>query len=183
MRTNRSHHGADAPIKETMTSKLLNPLAVFSRQSQSQKYIKSIKNVGDAWRTLSEEPCTGSDRTTVIETTFDFILKITTESDDLTVEMTTIEIPSAKLEPSNPPRHYRIFPEYGTDFLWRAEEDISDDQQGYTESEEELVSFPYSVLEVYNAWVDEWSANWEKRIKDTQDHHAPVFSDRIEQVA
>lgn len=166
-----------------MTSKLLKPLAVFSRQSQSQKYIKSIKNLGDAWRTLSEESCTESDRTTVIETTFDFILKITTESDDLIVEMTTIEIPSPKLEPSNPPRHYRIFPEYGTDFLWRAEEDISDDQQGYTESEEELVSFPSSVLEVYNAWVDEWSANWEKRIKDTQDYHAPVFSDRIEQVA
>ncbi|KAL2695190.1 hypothetical protein AAEP93_003943 [Penicillium crustosum] len=104
---------------------------------------------------------------TVIETTFDFILKLTTEFDDLVVEMTTIETPSPKLEPSYPLQHYRIFPEYGTDFLWRAEGDIGDDQQGYTESEEELSSYPSSVLEVYYAW----------------DYHAPVFAGRIEQVA
>ncbi|KAJ5528594.1 hypothetical protein N7527_001987 [Penicillium freii] len=165
-----------------MISKLLKPLAVFSRQSQSKQYVKSIKNLDDAWRTLTEEPCTESDRTTVIETTFDFILKITTEPDGVTVEMTTIETPR-KLEPSNLPRHYRIFPEYGTDFIWRAVEDINEDVQGYTESQDEFASFPPSVLELYDAWVDQWSTNWEKRIKDTQDYHAPVCSDRVEQVA
>ncbi|KAJ5969898.1 hypothetical protein N7501_006146 [Penicillium viridicatum] len=162
-----------------MISKLLKPLAVFSRQSQSQQCVKSIKNIGDAWRTLTEEPCTESGRTTVIETTFDFILKITTEFDGVTVEIITIETPSRKLEPSDLSRHYRIFPEYGTDFLWRAVEDINED----TESQDEPVSFPPSVLELYDAWVDQWSTNWEKRIKDTQDYHAPVFSDRVEQVA
>ncbi|KAJ6140157.1 hypothetical protein N7471_006643 [Penicillium samsonianum] len=166
-----------------MTSKLLKPLAVFSRQSQSQQYIKSIKNLGDAWRTLSEEPCISSERMTVIQTTFDFILKITTEHDDLTVETTTIETPSPKSGPSTTPRHYRIFPEYGTDFLWRAVEDIREDEQGYTESEEELVSFPPCVRELYDVWVDQWSDNWKKRCEDTQDYYADVFSDRIEQVA
>lgn len=166
-----------------MASKLLKPLAVFSRQSQSQQYIKSIKNLGDAWRTLSEEPCTSSERTTVIQTTFDFVLKITTEPDDLTVEMTTIIPPSPKPEASTTPRHYRIFPEYGTDFLWRAVEDIREDEQGYTESEEELVSFPPCVRELYDVWVDHWSDNWKKRCEDTQDYYADVFSDRIEQVA
>ncbi|KUM63798.1 hypothetical protein ACN42_g3329 [Penicillium freii] len=149
-----------------MISKLLKPLAVFSRQSQSKQYVKSIKNLDDAWRTLTEEPCTESDRTTVIETTFDFILKITTEPDGVTVEMTTIETP-----------------QYGTDFIWRAVEDINEDVQGYTESQDEFASFPPSVLELYDAWVDQWSTNWEKRIKDTQDYHAPVCSDRVEQVA
>ncbi|KAK4866906.1 hypothetical protein LT330_008069 [Penicillium expansum] len=165
-----------------MTSSLLKPLAVFSRQSQSRQYIKSIKNLGDAWRTLSDEPCTESERTTVIQTTFDFILKITTESDSLIVEMTTLEPPPPEPQ-STPPRQYRIFPEYGTDFIWRAVEDITEDVQGYTESQDELVSFPPSVLEMYDAWVNQWSTNWEKRIQDTQDYHAPVFSDRIEQVA
>ncbi|KAJ5484489.1 hypothetical protein N7453_011957 [Penicillium expansum] len=165
-----------------MTSSILKPLAVFSRQSQSQQYIKSIKNLGDAWRTLSDEPCTESERTTVIQTIFDFILKITTESDSLIVEMMTLEPPPSEPQ-STPPRHYRIFPEYGTDFIWRVVEDITEDVQGYTESQDELVSFPPSVLEMYDAWVNQWSTNWEKRIQDTQDYHAPVFSDRIEQVA
>ncbi|KAJ5829520.1 uncharacterized protein N7525_007773, partial [Penicillium rubens] len=32
---------------------------------------------------------------------------------------------------STPPRHYRILPDYGTDFLWPAVEDIREDEQGY----------------------------------------------------
>lgn len=96
--------------------------------------------------------------------------------------MTTLEPPPPEPQ-STPPRQYRIFPEYGTDFIWRAVEDITEDVQGYTESQDELVSFPPSVLEMYDAWVNQWSTNWEKRIQDTQDYHAPVFSDRIEQVA
>ncbi|KAJ5457183.1 hypothetical protein N7530_012457 [Penicillium desertorum] len=165
-----------------MTSRLLKPLAVFSRQSQSQQYIQSIKNLGDAWRTLSEEACTESERTTVIKTTFDFVLKVTTEPDNFTVEMMTIEPPSPKPELSNPPRHYRIFPDYGTDFLWRAVEDIREDEQGYTEAEEELASFPPSVLAMYDAWVEQYGDNWRRTVEDTQDYRAPVFSDRIEQV-
>jgi hypothetical protein len=165
-----------------MTSRLLKPLAVFSRQSQSQQYIQSIKNLGDSWRTLSEEAGTESERTTVIKTTFDFVLKITTEPDNFTVEMMTIEPPSPKPELSNPPRHYRIFPDYGTDFLWRAVEDIREDEQGYTEAEEELTSFPPSVLAMYDAWVEQYGDNWRRTVEDTQDYRAPVFSDRIEQV-
>ncbi|OQE27059.1 hypothetical protein PENFLA_c006G09273 [Penicillium flavigenum] len=114
---------------------------------------------------------------------FDFVLKITTEPNNFTVEMMTIETPSPKPELSTPPRHYRIFPDYGTDFLRRAVEDIREDEQGYTEAEEELVLFPSSVLEMYNAWVDEWSDNWKRKVEDTQDYRAPVFSDRTEQLA
>ncbi|KAJ5355733.1 hypothetical protein N7517_010342 [Penicillium concentricum] len=60
-------------------------------------------------RTITE-PSTESDRTTVLKATFDFILKITTEPDDLIVEIIIIEPPSPKPESSSPPRHYRIFP-------------------------------------------------------------------------
>ncbi|CAG7935407.1 unnamed protein product [Penicillium nalgiovense] len=97
--------------------------------------------------------------------------------------MMTIETNSPKPEPSGPPRHYRISPDHGTDFLWRAVEDIREDEQGYTEAEEELVSFPPSVLAMYDAWVEQYSDNWKRRVEDTQDYRAPVFSDRIEQMA
>ena len=63
-------------------------------------------------------------------TTFDFVLKIITESDNFTLEMMTIN-PSPKPGLSTPPRHYRILPDYGTDFLWPAVEDIREDEQGY----------------------------------------------------
>ncbi|CAG8146113.1 unnamed protein product [Penicillium nalgiovense] len=53
----------------------------------------------------------------------------------------------------------------------------------YTEAAEELVSFPLSVLAMYDAWVEQYSDNWKRRVEDTQDYRAPVFSDRIEQMA
>ncbi|KAJ6185070.1 hypothetical protein N7519_006371 [Penicillium mononematosum] len=127
--------------------------------------------------------CIESERATVIKTTFDFVLTITTVPDNFTVKMMTIETPSPKPELSILPRHYRIFPDYGTDFLWRAVEDIREDEQGYTEAVEELASFPPSVLAMYDAWVEQYSDNWRRRVEDTQDYRAPVFSDRTEQVA
>ncbi|KAJ5496310.1 hypothetical protein N7463_008297, partial [Penicillium fimorum] len=95
-------------------------------------------------RTLTEELCTESNRTTVLKTTFGF-------PDDLAVEISIIERSSPKLEPPPPPRHCRIFLEYGTNFLWRVMEDIREDEQGTTESDEELVSFPTCVRELYTA--------------------------------
>ena len=76
---------------------LLKPLAVFSSQSQSQKYIKTVKNLGDAWRTLAQEPTTElNQNTTVIETTFDFVLEITKEpepkcdTEQMSIDMRTL---------------------------------------------------------------------------------------------
>lgn len=62
---------------------LVKPLALFVSQPQSQRYIKTIKNLGDAWRSLSEEPSTESDpNTIVIETTFDLTLRITMDGQE-----------------------------------------------------------------------------------------------------
>lgn len=111
-----------------MTSGILKPLAVFCSQSQSQRYIKTIRNLGDAWGTLAEEPITESDRKfAFIETTFDFTLRITNGLENATsVEMTTSGAPSTKgpSTPMEPVRHYRIFPDYGTDFIWRSPHDL-----------------------------------------------------------
>ena len=82
-----------------MTTGLLKPLDVFCSQSQSQRYIKTIRNLGDAWRSLAEKPLTESDKNSVlVETNFDFVLKITNalegqQSKPTTVEMSTHEPP------------------------------------------------------------------------------------------
>ena len=106
-----------------MTSGLLKPLVVFCSQSQSQRYIKTIMNLGDAWRSLSEQPLLESEKDSVlVETNFDFVLRITNaleeqpQSKPTMVEMLTHESspPDTSLSTelsasSDPPRHYRIF--------------------------------------------------------------------------
>lgn len=172
-----------------MTSGILKPLAIFCSQYQSQRYINSIRNLGDAWRTLAEEPIAESDRKfTSIETTFDFSLKIQTAlEDEISVDMVTSESPSAT-EPSKSSeraRHFRIFADYGTDFIWRDFDDIrkENDEESYVEAEEALYSFPPSVLESYNAWVDYYSDCFKTRCEDKKDYMAKVFLSASEEVA
>ncbi|KAL1863445.1 hypothetical protein Plec18167_000539 [Paecilomyces lecythidis] len=172
-----------------MAANILKPLAVFCSQSQSEQYIKKVRNLGDAWRTLSEEPALDSDRdSVVIEARFDFIMKITNalaEVEPISVEMTTSRTPSSpELHAQNEPiRHYRIFADYGTDFIWRSLHDIRHDEDSHVESEEILSPFPSALLDLYDAWVDEYTDNFKKRCEDTQDYSANVFSTVSEEVA
>lgn len=132
----------------------------FCSQSQSQQYIKTVKNLGDAWRTLAEEPTTELDQnSTVIETRFDLTQKTTNEierkcgSEPTSVEMKTNEVLSTESSSpveTEPVRHYRIFSDYGTDFIWRNLDDIRPEEDSHVESEEVLSSFPSSVLGLYN---------------------------------
>ncbi|OGE58582.1 hypothetical protein PENARI_c001G03122 [Penicillium arizonense] len=121
-----------------MASSLLKPLDVFCSQSQSQRYIKTIRNLGDAWRSLAEIPLTESDKNSaLVETSFDFVLKVTNaleeqQSEPTTVEMSTQEPPISTTSVSTttstatePPLNYRIFADYGTDFIWRDPDDLS----------------------------------------------------------
>ncbi|KAL5364544.1 hypothetical protein BJX96DRAFT_157528 [Aspergillus floccosus] len=170
-----------------MTVGILKPLAVFCCQAQTQKYIKTVKNLGDAWRTLADKPATESDQTqTVIETTFDFCLKITRPEDSaepsqISVEMVTDEC--MPLLPEEAPRHYRIFADYGTDFIWRHPDDIRSDEDSHVDSDEVLSTFPASVLELYDAWVDTYTDNFKRRCEETQNYSATVFSTITEEVA
>lgn len=180
-----------------MAPDLLKPLAVFCSQSQSQRYIKTIKNLGDAWRTLTDEPTTESDQKhTVVELSFDLILKITNglehnyKSEPTVVEMSTHEPPSSLVPSSTEPpapgvpvRHYRIFADYGTDFIWRNPDDINHDEDSHVESEDVLSPFPPSVMELYDSWVDTYTDNFKKRCEDTQDYSASVFLTASEEVA
>ena len=178
-----------------MHYELLKSLAVFSSQSQSQKYIKTIKNLGDAWRTLAEEPEINQN-TTVIETTFYFILKITKETkpkcdpEPISIEMQTLNeaapspaTSSTVADKEKPARHYRIFSDYGTDFIWRSLNDIRPGEDSHVESEEVLSSFPPSVLELYDAWVETYDNNFKTRCEETQNYHASVFPSALEEVA
>ncbi|EAW12998.1 uncharacterized protein ACLA_014350 [Aspergillus clavatus NRRL 1] len=184
-----------------MTSGLLKPLALFCTQSQSQRYIQSVRNLGDAWRTLAEPAnLTGADaQTTLIETTFDLALRLRKE-DDGTNYHVSLQLPSLeeaageeiKLQapqqpsstPSESPRHYSIFADYGTDFIWLNENDpnYSDDNTS-VEASDALSDYPPVVFENYDAWVDAYSDNFKRRCEDTQNYSAHVFANAMEEIA
>ncbi|KAJ5280619.1 hypothetical protein N7478_005991 [Penicillium angulare] len=112
-----------------MASDLLRPLAVFCSHADSQRYIKNIRNLGDAWRSLAEQPIPECDKHSIVaETTFDFTLKLIdspkeqSQSSQAAIEMLTTEsnLSTSSAHYSRPtgrPRHYRIFADYGTDFI------------------------------------------------------------------
>lgn len=117
-----------------------------------------------------------------IETTFDFTFSIINGRGTTTsVEMTTSGAPPS----TEPRRHYQIFADYGTDFIWRSPDDIveENDEECYVEAEEVLSSFPPSVRENYNAWVDCYSRYFKSRCEDTKDYTANVFLNASEEVA
>ncbi|RAH40442.1 uncharacterized protein BO95DRAFT_447857 [Aspergillus brunneoviolaceus CBS 621.78] len=112
-----------------MPSDLLRPLAVFARQPQSQRYIKAIRNLGDAWCRLADELLSESDtKSTLVKTNFDLVLTIenaqeaqSSLSNPMVVEMSTREPRAAPPEitttSGSPPRHYRILADWGTDLI------------------------------------------------------------------
>ena len=184
-----------------MATGLLKPLAVFASQPQSQRYIKSTRNLGDSWQSLAENPHLESDaNSAVVETQFDFILKIvkplegpTLEEKDLSkqsiVQMSTNEnlYPSSveEIAPEEHPRLYRIFADYGTDFIWRDPDDVrpEEGEDIVLDPEEVLASYPPSVLELYDYWVDTYTENFKTRLEETGDYNADLFLTVSEAVA
>lgn len=174
---------------------------------------KTARNLGDAWCGLAEKPLSKSDEDyALVETSFDLILKITNILDEQRQsELTTVEMsiheaspclltassesfPSAKSSAaslstgSSPsterPRHYRIFADYGTDFIWRDPDDLRPEEGDcMLEAEETLSALPSSVLEFYNAWVDTYTDNFKERRDETQNYYADVFPSVSEEVA
>ena len=51
------------------------------------------------------------------------------------------------------------------------------------EAEEILSSFPPSVFELYDAWVDTYTNNFKERREQPQDYHATTFPTAAEEVA
>ncbi|KAJ5640049.1 uncharacterized protein N7484_007911 [Penicillium longicatenatum] len=179
-----------------MTSGFLKPLAVFCSQSQSRRYIKGVRNLGDAWRTLAEKPLPECDKNSVlVETNFDFVLKITNaleeqhQSKQTIVEMSTNEpllsIPSTNQSlPTGHLRHYRIFADYGTELIWRDPDDVTSEEGDTTlDPEDVLASFPPSVLELYDAWVNTYTENFKDRREKTGNYHVSTVSTASEEVA
>ncbi|OJJ96885.1 hypothetical protein ASPACDRAFT_63205 [Aspergillus aculeatus ATCC 16872] len=181
-----------------MPSDLLKPLAVFARQPQSQRYIKAIRNLGDAWRRLADEPLPESDtKSTLVETNFDLVLTIENAQDDqsslsnpIVVEMSTREPLAAPTEDTtasgSSPRHYRIFADWGTDFIWRDFDDLRGDEGDCMLDAEEVLSsplYPARVFENYDAWVETYAENFDQRRNKTGDFHASTFATVTEEVA
>ena len=163
-------------------------------QSQSKRYVKTIHNLGDSWRTLADTSNFTSSATdqgkTIIETTFDLTMTIQNGLDKQSFSVTiqapstarqahnkftpAVEGPSGQ-EPSSTPstlplRHYRIFTDYGTDFIWLNTTDPSySPDNTYVEAADALSSFPPSVLQNYDAWVDTYTDKFKKQCEDTQD--------------
>ncbi|KAJ5333180.1 uncharacterized protein N7506_006963 [Penicillium brevicompactum] len=62
------------------------PLAVFANQPESQCYIKSIRNLGEAWRKLSDKPLAECDKNTIfLETTFGLNIRFTPDEVEISV--------------------------------------------------------------------------------------------------
>ncbi|KAJ5913814.1 hypothetical protein N7504_002697 [Penicillium tannophilum] len=177
-----------------MASGLLKPLAVFCRQSQSQHYIKSVRNLGDTWRSLAEQPILDCDENcTLIETNFDLVLKITNGLEEqrqlnpTIVELSTYEPATISANHSTPtgnPRNYRIFADYGTDFVWRDPDDVTPEEGDTVVDPEELLnSLPPSVLELYDAWVNAYTENFLERRDKAGNHPITTFPTGSEEVA
>ena len=165
----------------------LEPLAVFCSQPQSQRYIRSVHNLGDPWHTLADTSNLSSFAANqdkiIVETTFDLTITIDKQSFSVTIQPLSGQESSST--PSTPPlRHYRIFADYGTDFIWLNTADPSySPDDAYVEAANALSSFPHSVFQNYDAWVDTYTDNFKKRCEDTQNFSANVFLTAAEQVA
>ncbi|KAJ5614925.1 hypothetical protein N7537_000039 [Penicillium hordei] len=65
-----------------MASGLLKPLAVFCTL-HSQRCIKAVRNLGDAWRSPAEKPLSQSEEgSALVETDFELVLKISNILED-----------------------------------------------------------------------------------------------------
>jgi hypothetical protein len=158
----------------------LEPLAVFCSQAQSQRYIKTVHNLGDSWRNLTS--FAADQDKIIIETTFDLTITIDKQSFSVTVQPASGQ-ESSSTPSTSPLRHYRIFADYGTDFIWLNTADPSySPNDTYVEATDALSSFPHSVLQNYNAWVDTYTDNFKKQCEATQDYSADVFLTAAEQV-
>ena len=183
---------------------ILKPLAVFCSQSQSQRYIKTVRNLGDSWRTLADDthsrPAADEDDT-IIEATFDLITKIKSGANKQSF-FVAIDVPSTTEKPHEAPatteghssgespddaqtlRHYRIFADYGTDFIWLNTNDPEyAPENTYVEAQDVLASSPQEVFQNYDAWVETYSQNFKTRCEETQNYSANVFVTATEQVA
>lgn len=182
-----------------MPSEILKPLAIFCAQAESQRYIKNVRNLGDSWRTLTEESVVqDSDPDTAsITTTFDLVLRINNHAtiDQLRIalevpslEATTTPITTIKdKKVLQPRRHYRIFVDYGTDFIWlnnsHPEHPEDPGDPSYIDSTEALAPLPQEVLDNYDAWVNTYSENFRRRCDEPGDYSVHVFVDAIEEVS
>ncbi|KAJ5669817.1 hypothetical protein N7462_010887 [Penicillium macrosclerotiorum] len=159
----------------------LGPLKEFCQWPETRKYVK-YAHVGDAWRTLNEQPVPDSQKDVkVVETTFDLIFKISTSSGDESVQ---ISKPTAPL-PEGRKRHLIIRPEIGTDFLWRHINDLSEDEEPVTimDLEDLTPPVPGQLAQCYAEWVDIWTEKYTLQLNKTGDHYGHTFTSPREEAA
>ncbi|KAE8553138.1 hypothetical protein TMatcc_007438 [Talaromyces marneffei ATCC 18224] len=165
-----------------MSTDLLKPLAAFCTQSISQRYIKTVRNLGD----LAEQP--EHVDSAVIETTFGLNLKIRKDFNNKQHFFAKLDIPSLETasqdiqSASSSPRYFRIFPDYGTDFIWLDKNDPEYDQC-YIDPEDAFSGLPKSLAADYDAWVETYTTNFEERFEETGYFPAQTFPTVVEEVA
>lgn len=174
-----------------MSVNLLKPLATFCTQSTSQRYIKTVKNLGDTWRALAEQPPLPehTDRA-VIETTFGLNLTIDKHFNNREDFSASLDVPSHETASQivqstrSSPRHFRIFPDYGTEFIWPSDNDPAyNGESSHIELEDELTGLPMEVIDNYDAWVESYTTNFKTRCDDPGECSVHVFPTIAEEVA
>lgn len=177
-----------------MPADILKPLATFCSQSIAQRYIKTVRNLGDAWRTLAEQPSLPEHGdSAVIETTFGMNLTIKKDFNkrqdffaklDIPVDETASEdVQSTHDTTSSGPRHFQIFTDYGTDFIWLNDNDPTyNGESSHIELEDALSGLPKEVVDNYDAWVETYTTNFKERCDKPGDYAAHVFPAVAEEV-
>lgn len=64
------------------------PLSMFAKQSESQRYIKNIRILCDAWRRISDEPVADCDKV-ILETNFGLTVNFTSAGVEMSVNPVT----------------------------------------------------------------------------------------------
>lgn len=177
-----------------MPPDLLKPLAAFCTQSKSRRFIKTVRNLGDAGRNLSEQPSFEHTDAVVIETKFGLNFKLrkdfnsrhdfSVKLDIAAFEPASQDVQSTHTTTTSGPRHFRIFADYGTDFIWLNDNDLKyNDQGSYIELEDALDRLPNEVVDNYDAWVEIYTTNFKERCDDPGDYSVDVFPTVMEEVA
>lgn len=160
-----------------VASKLLKPLAVFVNQPESQPYIKSIRNLDGINPTETDK------NTIIVETISDFTLTITYNQEDNSITSVETSIPEQQPTTTDP-RHYRMFADYGAEFIWWDVDDMRpEEDETYLDPDGFFASFPPSMREHYDAWGGTYNNYFTARLWNPADFGAPLWHSAEEQVA
>jgi hypothetical protein len=104
-------------------------------------------------------------------------LKMTRDFETFSMEVSSLQTTSREEQST---RNYRIFTDYGTDFIWLKNDA---DESNYIEAADAQSNLPKEVFENYSAWVEAYTVSFKERCEDPGDYSAHVFLTATKEVS